>query len=377
MNILPKVQIVYKKQFPKTFANDVAGWGFSKEELIANKGKVLSLDIDFGNYCSLNCPHCFRRNNKVDFGKHKLMGYKDIVALIEDAKKLGLKSVKFLGAGEPFENKRFLEFLRFLKKSKITPLIFTKGHVIGDDELVKKYYSDYGISTGRQLVKELKKLGAGILLGFNSFDTEIQDKMVGGVKGYSLKRNRALELLAEAGFNKPNPTRLALIATPLTKSNYKGAFDIYKWARQRNLYTIICPTMVSGRCAKEWAWHKITPSRKKLVDLYARIYKFNIEKGIQSLKQIKEEGISPYAGATPCHQIACGMYVTLTGTVLRCPGDDVTVFGSVWKEPLEQIWKKSENCKRAGTFNCGCPPKAGKSIPENFYSEVMKKLEKT
>jgi len=377
MKIIPNVSIVYKNKFPKNFINDVNGWGsFSKKILQDNIGKLLSLDIDFGNVCSLNCPHCFRRNNRVDFDKTKSMNYEDIIKVVKQCKKLGLMSVKFLGAGEPFEDKRFLEFLRDLKKLNITPSIFTKGHVIGDDNLVKKYYSQYGISTGKELVEELKKVNASILLGFNSFDTETQDKMVGGVKGYTIKRNRALKLLVEAGFNKNNPTHLCLAANPITNDNYDDVFEIYKWGRIRNLYVITGPTMISGRCAETQAWKKITPSSKKLVELYAKIYKFNIEKGIQTLKQIEEEGISSYAGGHPCNQIACGMYLTLTGTVLRCPGDDTTVFGSVWRESLKNIWLKSENYRKAGTFNCGCPPKFGKSIPHNLFTEVMIKLKK-
>lgn len=166
MKIMLKIPIVYKGKFPKNLVNDVNGWAFSKKELQNNLGKLLTLDIDFGNYCSLNCPHCFRRNNKVDFEKKKLMDYDDSIGVIKQAKKLGLKSVKFLGAGEPFENKRFLEFLKDLKKLDVIPLIFTKGHVIGDNNLVKKYYSHYGISTGEELVEELKKLNVSILLGF-------------------------------------------------------------------------------------------------------------------------------------------------------------------------------------------------------------------
>ncbi len=116
--------------------------------------------------------------------------------------------------------------------------------------------------------------------------------------------------------------------------------------------------------------------------MYTEIYRFNIEKGIQTLEQIKEEGVSSYAGGHPCNQVACGMYLTLTGTVLRCPGDDTTVFGSVWKdghvgkESLKDIWLKSENYGRSGTFNCGCPPKWGKSIPYNLFTEVVIRLEK-
>lgn len=382
--IIPKIPIIYKGPFPKDFVNDVNGWGsYSKEILQDNIGRLLSLDIDFGNYCSLNCPHCFRRNNRVDFGEARYMVYEDILDIVRQGKELGLRSVKFLGAGEPFEDSRFLEFLRDLKKLCIVPSIFTKGHVIGDDNLVKKYYSQYGISTGRELVKELQKVDASILLGFNSFKPEIQDRMVGGVKGYTTKRNRALELLVEAKFNQHNPTHLCLAVNPVTNQNYGEVLAIYKWARVRNLYVIVCPTMISGRCAETVAWRKITPKAKKLIDLYTKIYEFNIEKGIQTLDQIKDEGISSYAGGHPCNQVACGMYVTLTGIVLRCPGDDTTELGNVWengqvgKEILKEIWLKSENYARSGTFNCRCPPKLGKSIPQTLFTEVIERLERT
>lgn len=376
MKIKPKIPIMYAGQFPKNFKNDIDGWNFTQEELTKNKGKILTLDIDFGNVCSLNCPHCFRKDNKVDFGKGKPMSYDETLQLIKDAKKLGLKSIKFLGAGEPFENKKFIEFLRFLEEQDIIPLIFTKGHIIGDDKLVKLWNSDYGISNSKELIEELKKVNASILLGFNSFDTEKQDKMVGGIKGYTLKRNRALELLAEAGFNKHQPTKLCLAANPITHENYDEMFEIYKWGRVRNLYVIVCPTMISGRCSKTSAWEKITPSKQKLVDLYTKIYRFNIEKGIQTLAQIEKEGIAAYAGGHPCNQVACGVYVTLGGIVLRCPGDDVTVFGDIRKKSLKEIWENSENYKKAGTFNCGCPPKMGKSIPKGFFKEVLDNLKK-
>jgi MoaA/NifB/PqqE/SkfB family radical SAM enzyme len=377
MKVIPDIPVIFENKFPNNYPNEVHGWGsFSKEVLENNKGKLLTLDIDFGDYCSLNCPHCFRKNNRVDRGKARIMEYDDIIDVIKQGKKLGLRTVKFLGAGEPFENERLLEFLRELKKMGVLPAIFTKGHVIGDDNLVKKWYSNYGIKTGEKLIEELKKVDASILLGFNSFDTEVQDRMVGGVSGYTAKRNRALELLVKSGFNKHNPTRLCLGVNPVTKENYDEVLEIYKWARVRNLYIIVCPTMVSGRCAKTEVWKKITPSRQKMVDLYTKIYLFNLEKGLQTLEQIEEEGVSAYAGAHPCNQVSCGMYVTLRGTVLRCPGDDVTVFGSIWKHSLKDIWLKSENCKRSGTFNCFCPPKEGKTMPTGFYDDVLSEIKK-
>jgi MoaA/NifB/PqqE/SkfB family radical SAM enzyme len=403
---VPNIPIFYSC-FPKNLVNNVNGWGsFSKPVLDKNIGKLLSLDIDYGtpDLCSLRCPHCFRKDNKADSdggGVHRIIYHDRMIKIIEEAKDLGLKSVKFLGAGEPLEaetaeSKRsvksnvegespefhFLEFLRYLKGKRIVPSIFTKGHVIGDDNLVKRYYSRYGISTGEELAEELNRANASILLGFNSFDTNVQDAMVGSlgpkaiIKDYTKKRNRALELLVNAGFNKFNPTHLCLAINPVTKANYPEVLEIYKWARVRNLYPIVCPTMVSGRCAIQTAWEKINPTDEQLIDMYTKIYEFNIREGIQTLEQIKEEGISPYAGGNPCNQIGCGMYITITGTVLRCPGDDVSILGNIWTDSLKDIWLRSENYRLyRGKFNCGCPPKMGKSIPRNLFAEVIRRLE--
>jgi uncharacterized Fe-S cluster-containing radical SAM superfamily protein len=370
MQVIPEIPIVYNK-FPDNYINDVKGWAFSEEVVKNNKGKLLTLDIDFGSYCSLNCPTCFRKNNSVDSILHELK-YNDLVSLITHAKDLGLKSVKFLGAGEPIENEGFLDFLRFLKSLDIIPLIFTKGQVIGNDTVVEKYFSKYGIATGKELVQELNRCNVSILLNLNTFDDELQAKLVGGDKNYIHIRNRALQLLVEEGFNQGNPTRLALINSPVTIWNIDEAFDIYKWGRLRNLYTVTTPTMISGK-AKNELWRKVTPSEEKLVELYTNIYKFNIETNLQTLEQIEREGIAAYAGAHPCNQISCGLYVTLNGVVLSCPGQEQLVEGNYWANSLYDIWVNSSNYKRSGTFNCGCV-KIGKSIPEDLYGNVLDNL---
>lgn len=368
MRVIPEIPVKFSR-FPDNYINDINGWAFDRKTIENNKGKLLTLDIDYGSYCSLNCPACFRKSNSVDNVKHELQ-FDNLIDVILQAKKLGLRSVKFLGAGDPFENYGFLKFLRFLKEQDVIPLIFTKGHVIGDNKLVIKYFSEYGIYSGKELVKELNKCNASIMLGFNSFDDAIQAKMVGRKPDYIHIRNRALELLVAEGFNGSNPTRLALAINPITIWNVDEALEIYKWGRVRNLYCIVTPSMISGR-AKDRTWAAITPSRQILLELYSEIYSFNLETNLQTIEQIKEEGISSYAGGHPCNQVATGLYVSLNGKVLSCPGSEENVEGNYWEKSLEEIWFDSMNYKkRSGKFNCGCIAKDGKSIPNKFYEEV-------
>ena len=380
MNEYPNVNIVFPDKYPDDFINDVNGWAFSKETIKKNMGKLLTLDIDYGVKCSLNCPHCFRRNNSVDHFYKSSIKFAQFQSIIKEAKTLGLKSVKYLGKGEPFEVPHIIEIIKFLNENKIIPLIFTKGHVIGDDNMVKIRFSKYGINNASELLSLLNDLNVSVLLGCNSFNQDIQNKMVGDGKverrkmTYTDLRNRALELLVDAGFNKGNPTRLCLATNPVTNQNYNEIFDIYKWGRERNMYVVVTPTMISGRGKKQKYWKKITPSAEDLIDLYTKINIYNIEKNIQTLEQIEQEGISSYAGGHPCNQVSVGMYITLNGTVLRCPGDDETILGNVNEQSVKEIWENSENYGRFGQFNCGCPPKWGKSIPYNLFGRVLQNL---
>ena len=369
--MIPEIPIKFTR-FPDGYINDVNGWSFDYKTISENKGKLLTIDIDFGNNCSLNCPLCFRRNSSLDDQKKEL-NYDNFVDVVLQAKELGLRSVKFLGAGEPLENYNFLKVLRFLKKEKIIPLVFTKGQVIGNDKLVEKYYGEAGIFSGEELVRELFNCNASILLSINSFDPQIQSRLVGSDLFYIETRNRALQLLVDAKFNDCIPTRLAIINSPLTKLSYPEAFDIYKWARVRNLYCVITTSMVSGR-AKGNSWRYMTPSDSDLIELYSKIYRFNIDTNLQSEKQIVFEGISPYAGAHPCNQVAVGLYISLNGKVLSCPGREELVEGNYWEKSLKYIWANSKNFERAGTFNNGCIAKEGKSIPKKFYRKVLNKV---
>jgi MoaA/NifB/PqqE/SkfB family radical SAM enzyme len=78
----------------------------------------------------------------------------------------------------------------------------------------------------------------------------------------------------------------------------------------------------------------------------------------------------------PCNQVGCGLSVTIDGTVLGCPGNDIDVLGYVPDQPIETIWFNSANYRlRRGTYNCGCPAKIGKSIPVRLFERVMQNLE--
>ena len=374
MKIIPDIPKKFEGQFPADYQNKIQYWGFfTREELEVNKGKLLMMDIDFRRYCSLNCASCFRKSNIVDDVNEGDLSYDELLAVIDGAKEFGLQSLKICGAGEPTQDSRFLQFARDITERDIGLAVFTKGQVLGSDEEARRFNHRYGIENAQELCDELYKLKVSFMLSFQSFYTEVQDALV-GEEGHALVRNQALENLVRAGFNEPNPTRLCLCNAPITKTNYDEVFDIYVYARERNIYPVIAVSMVSGKQLDDEFIYKIDLTDEQKVDLWTRVYSWNIERGVQTLEDIRREGISAMPGSHPCNQVAAGLYVTANGNVVGCPGY-TTIEGSVKDRSIGEIGETSQNKRRAGTFNCGCPPKEGKTIPTDLYDKVLDNLE--
>jgi MoaA/NifB/PqqE/SkfB family radical SAM enzyme len=388
---------IIEKQTVKKYSNkinNVIGWGISREKLhtklFDKTYKLQTLDIDFGTKCSLHCPHCFK--NKFNHAEinGNVLTFDEIKEIILQAKELGLESIKILGAGEPLENEEFLDFIKFNSSLDIHTCVFTKGHVLGNDNLAKKYNQNYGITTARDLAKELYSLKTSILLGFNSFEKDKQLAFCGVPNSTNFNyfecRNNALILLIEAGFNKFNEneaTRLALICAPYKLSNIDEVFDIYKFGKKQNIYVAICPSTVSGMGHSEQEKIKQCKGEfyQKSIDVYTQIYVWAIKNQYISKEDFIQDGVSLYPGAHVCNQVAAGLYIIWDGKVMICPGldgADAIVYDDVRKKSLKEIWKNSPNYERAGmtekfNFQCVAREKALFNN-DNFYSIVYKKV---
>lgn len=352
--------------------NTVQHWGFlTRDDLAENNGKLLMLDIDLGRDCSLRCPWCFRRRHGADSEALADLDYDALLRVIDDAGTIGLREVKVCGAGEPLENPALLCLARDLTRRGIGLAVFTKGHVLGDDAAVNAVFGSFGISTGEALCQAFFELNTSFLVGFQSAKPDVQDRLVGSVSGYTTKRNRGLELLAAAGFNKTVPTRLALCTNPLVRDNYGDVLEIYKYARKRNILPVIAMLMVSGKQigSRFLARYDVTPEEKER--LFIEIYRFNLEFGYHTEEGLREEGVSCLPGIHPCNQIAAGLYVMANGSVVRCPGDGGKPLGNVQEENIVDIWRRHRDWEYRGHFNCGCPFKDGITLPEGIYKRVL------
>jgi len=370
----PNVPVKFPGRFPEGHVNDVKGWNFSQKELTeaAGGGRMLTMDLDMGGglNCSLRCGHCINKELRPMLEQGDLLSGEEVKRVVMEAKALGLRSVKIIGPGEPLEERSLLAFLDFLAGNGITPLIFTKATALGMDSMARKIH---GMKPD-MLARRLREYDVSILFGATSFQPETE-AMIVGQKWYPRARNRAMERLVDAGFNDfvpGQPTSLAVIFNPITRLNVDEAFDFYAWARVRHIYVVSSPTMITGPCAREEAYRRMTPPESELLDLYVKINLWAIGRGIVTVNELAREGIAAYAGARPCQQVGAGLFVRRDGLALRCPGDGVSIQGNVRERGLADIWRSSENYSRyLGMINVGCPPKLGKSIPEGFLEKVL------
>ncbi len=396
-------------KIPKGYRLMVYKWSYPEDrigETVSVRGqlvkKMLTLDInipraDFAavingaatpeeakglfslNYpCPHQCPGCF---NNAEL-HNPIMSVAEVVNVIDQAKELGLESVKFLGPGELLANPDLFRILDMFAERNIVVGIFTKGAIMGNDALSQHYL---GISS-EELVRRLVSYpNTTFLVGGRSFDPDFENGMFipqnkrefGQEFDYHLARNTAIERLCKTGMNADLlKQRIVIACAPVTAQNIAGAFEIYRWGVERNIPVYIPPTMVSGK------GHKLVKSahdakfEQDYINMAVSVYVWTIERGVMNLEQLKREGAHPYIGLAPCNQLTHGLYIHYDGAVWRCPGNDTpnfVVHPNIREESLLNIWMNSVNY-RVNLFNNRCV-KDGISLPRRFYTEVVERVE--
>lgn len=368
---------------------------FLSNDIVA-LAKKREVDLTTNYPCGLKCPGCFSEED-IYGDADNLMTWQEMMGVIDQAREIGVHSIKFLGPGELFQNPDLFDILDAIEERGLPFSVFTKGAELGDNELAEQMYGHLGITTAEELVARIAEYKTlRILLGFNSLLPERQDKMVGsysatanyivedgkfvnrGVVDYTEKRDEALFNLIEAGFNDPEKgQRLSLIAAPVYLSQIDEIPSMYAWAAERNIPLLVVPTMESGPKAQKLTRsvrHK-DPSYEKLINLFVTVYESAVTNGIMTYDQIKKQGISAYAGTDPCNQVANGLYVRLNGQVKICPGSSQAkhIYGNIHDTSLVELWTQSPNYRLGRLHNNWCPGKS-KGLPNYVQEEVMKRL---
>lgn len=364
-----------KIKLQKDFVNGINGWIFSEDEIdkaYQNK-RILMVDMELGISCSLDCNYCFRKGDERDKVGSAILSTQKTLSIIKEAKEMGAKSIHIVGKGEPTEQRDFFKVMERISELKMIPLIFTAGHVFGNDRLAMMYHK----MTGEEMAEKLHNLGASVIVKVNSRDAEIQNKIVGNPRiedkygdehEYTYYRDIGLGRLIEAGFSKHNPTRLGA-ATVILKVNYNEIYDNYVHFRKLNIYPIVNVFVPCGRTKTREESEKIDVKDSQKIELWKKIYSFNTE------NEIEHKGISSYCGGHICSQLGYAMYINVWGEVFDCPASKHKL-DNIKEKSLRELWDKSTNRKVfGGKKDNYCPYRlASGALPKNLWEEVSKYL---
>ncbi|MDD5163686.1 MAG: radical SAM protein [Candidatus ainarchaeum sp.] len=334
------------------------GGTFSEKELeMAQREKTpLTLDMAIPCSCLNKCYYCGYKDTQ----EGDKLSKEEIFSVIEQFKEIGGKSIKILGEGEPLLRKDIFEIFEHIHKIGLIPVLFTCGDVLGNNNLTKEIH---GI-TAKEVIQKLKNCNATIML---KYEKKNEDSIV-GKKGFSKKRNIALERLLSSGFNKFSPTHLGFGIVVL-KENHSEIAKVYEMALKQNIYPLLCPLMPIGK-AQDSEWRKeIGISAKQMVEMAKQLYSIAKKRGV------KPKCAADFPGGLPCDVARAGFYIADTGKIYLC--EDEEYVGTVREMNLKEAWKKifewknQKYGKERWSGKC-CQKRKIQVIPETYDAEVAK-----
>ena len=115
--------------------NSILGFGkliYHPEKVMGVKQKTnafpLTATLSLGNYCNHACLWCSTYYWQQE--SSKTIDFRKITKWIKKSSLKGLKSIIYVGNGEPLAYKRFPEITEFVYKNKLDQGIFTNGYLM-------------------------------------------------------------------------------------------------------------------------------------------------------------------------------------------------------------------------------------------------------
>jgi radical SAM protein with 4Fe4S-binding SPASM domain len=291
----------------------MAGWDFPKEKVneARRNGKMLMLYMDTTAACDLHCIYCQARSGRPLPNELSL---EERIDVIDQALSLGCETIHIAGQGEPTIDPLFWDCVEYIRRRGILPLIFTHGMHITDAS-----------------ARRLFNLGTSIIIKVHSFDAENQDWLV-GIRDYTKRRDEAIQALFNIGFNSSHPTRIGA-DTVITQQNTNEIPDIFRWARQNNVFPEIKTLLSAHRGASKFTKEKMAVSPQDIRELYHALLKIDQD----------EFGYTwtprpPYV-AWYCDFYYYHMYVNIVGDIMPCVGFTLEKpLGNTRENSLAEVW---------------------------------------
>lgn len=301
-----------------------------------NTGNFQTLWLEIPAYCNLACSYCYACGGQ-DIKKDKLLSWELYKSILKQAAKMGVDSLGIPGAGEPLIKKNLkltMNIVRLAARLGMFVTLFTTGEFLTED-----------------LAGELINLPVEIMLKGNTLDPDMQDKFVSDpkrsrvIKGFGLKRNAAMELLMQKGFNDETmcmkkfgrKSRMALVTSIMTDkdgeiSNLEEMASILRYCRRHNIIFDCDTVLKRGRGAA----CKLCAADEQIKNKLLELQRIDRDE-FGNIWEISQS----YVGTT-CDRYFHHMYVNQYGNIRPCIGAMDVSLGNIRDTSLQQAWGSRE-----------------------------------
>lgn len=173
--------------------------------------EIRSIRLETSLSCNLNCNYCYSGGGLVSNDK---MSYETMLDAINQAKKMGAKSVVVIGGGEPTIYKNFKPLIEYIRTAELVPVIFTNNQTMTPD-----------------LARFLKTSNTSVIFKLDSLNEEVQDAMA-GTKGAFKKIMQGLDNLKAAGYEQSKLGASFVV----NRQNVGGIPDTWRYCRDNNIF---------------------------------------------------------------------------------------------------------------------------------------------
>ena len=285
-------------------------------------GELLTITILLEYKCNFKCPFCYTLTKKFE----EELTFEDWKRVILEGKKLGIKTVLIAGAGEPMMVSYLWDLLEFIENNGLKTILFTNLSLINKQEAQKLFDMEVAI---------IGKL--------NSFDKNIQEKIIGDISGAFDKMKIGLENLIEVGYTnkRDDGTTMLSLETSVIPENIDEIYEFWIYCRENNIYPIVDTVLYEGE-AKNQDYDTFLVDYDKLYLEMQKMQKydknnFNFSWSIRLVKRENNKGIIIGEIASECQRIGTNLNIDSEGFVYDCFNMSKPSFGNVQKTSLDTI----------------------------------------
>lgn len=283
----------------------------------------LFIGLDLTSACNLNCVYCFAKSGEPNKNELSIDEKENI---LNQARKLGAKSLIIAGAGEPLLDHDFIELIKYAHSLGLVSVVYTNGTLIN-----------------KEITEFMYKHNVTPIVKLDSLDSKVYDSIT-MVNGSYIKAINAINELISAGYKKKdNITRLAT-ATLYLKQNLSEIKAIERWALEKDIKPTFDFLGIHGKARDNE--DKIKPSLSEILE-------------IKGSMNIGDESLCPQKQACKIWQY--GIIISNVGDAKFCTEIPTKDIGNIRDYKLEDLLKikKEKYPAKAGTFTC--------PIKEKYY----------